>query len=585
MQEKVQANDSIALFNLLEEAYKEGMPSDDTRNEIFRFISLNLNEIDFDSVNGVGDTFLHVAARAQDARMFVLFEDPEQDEKVKNIEGKTAEDYLEERTYKKIEKFRQKLDNTWKLRKDIGDIENIGKSALLNLIENGNFDFELQQTWSPDFTPFEEAIELKDLDILNALVKKGANPNALVNESGETALHQAAELGHYDTYDFLQKVDGINVDAQNIEGKRPVECLDYLEYLEYCVTKQKAEQDIVNFIKQNRPAIKEPYRIEYLDSSYSDSETESYESESSDVYSDSEESYETIDNYVDVKDLNKFLFIAFNSGYFELVKTLVEIGADFNAVNADGKTLLHLAAEEEKYEFFEYLRVDTYTDTEKLDNNGKRAFELLDAKRYGLYIYNPDKDLDNVIFSVGLKKEINDKKMKDEDIVELINNNKDKLCFAFKHSFEISLLHSAVFRGSSAVVQALVEAGAEVDCRLTGDTPLHWAANYYGGDPNVYDYLVSKGADENAIDELGDSAKARKEKSIQRYKELNKGLLGKLWDKICENKNYVLGVVATCALGLTIYKSDRAKTIISKNVIEGMLDALKSASEKIGLSR
>lgn len=70
---------------------------------------------------------------------------------------------------------------------------------------------------------------------------------------------------------------------------------------------------------------------------------------------------------------------------------------------------------------------------------------------------------------------------------------------------EDSCLHKAVLRGNLRAVKILVEAG--LDINLPGDmsqTPLHYATSW--NYPEIAEYLLSKGAKPDAIDEFGKRA-------------------------------------------------------------------------------
>jgi hypothetical protein len=77
-----------------------------------------------------------------------------------------------------------------------------------------------------------------------------------------------------------------------------------------------------------------------------------------------------------------------------------------------------------------------------------------------------------------------------------------------------TLLHAATdwpghFPNNAAVVQLLIDAGAEVDARFTGphtETPLHWAAS--SDDVDVIDVLLDNGADIEATGAVGCSPSA-----------------------------------------------------------------------------
>ena len=68
----------------------------------------------------------------------------------------------------------------------------------------------------------------------------------------------------------------------------------------------------------------------------------------------------------------------------ELVKLLVEGGADIHAVDTSGFTLLHLAAYFAKHEIAKYL-VEQGIDTEAEDENGDTPLDIVSFNAYYYY--------------------------------------------------------------------------------------------------------------------------------------------------------------------------------------------------------
>ena len=98
------------------------------------------------------------------------------------------------------------------------------------------------------------------------------------------------------------------------------------------------------------------------------------------------------------------------AGYYQSVKLLVTLGADVNAVNNDGNTVLHMILCSSKYkksaaELFEPVKSVKYllsvgTKINMADVNGLTALN-----RYVKYLHNMDEERDivRVLFAAGEK--------------------------------------------------------------------------------------------------------------------------------------------------------------------------------------
>ena len=94
-----------------------------------------------------------------------------------------------------------------------------------------------------------------------------------------------------------------------------------------------------------------------------------------------------------------------------------------------------------------------------------------------------------------------------------------------------SCLHCAAWNGHLAVVQYLVEQGADKEAKdNAGDTALHLAA--YAGELAVVQYLVEQGADKEAKNKQGnkplDDARSQHQSAVVSYLEAVTYLMGEL---------------------------------------------------------
>ena len=140
------------------------------------------------------------------------------------------------------------------------------------------------------------------------------------------------------------------------------------------------------------------------------------------------------------------LFDAAMLGNVPLIRRLVSAGADVNAVDEDGQTLLHAAARRDKVAVIRYLVRECKVKVEAVDNDGETPLYLA-----------------TVLNKVGA-------------IRCLVNECKAKVEVVDEHGQ--TLLHLAAIYGLVAVIQCLVkECKAKVEAvDKGGHTPLHMAA-------------------------------------------------------------------------------------------------------------
>ncbi|XP_028417225.1 uncharacterized protein LOC114541509 [Dendronephthya gigantea] len=178
------------------------------------------------------------------------------------------------------------------------------------------------------------------------------------------------------------------------------------------------------------------------------------------------------------------LHTAVSKGTLGIVKYLVEKGAAVNAINsknADGSTVLHSAVAKGKPEIVKYL-VENGADVNSTDIDGKTVLHnavtgsKLDMNTYGR----------TVLHYAVTESTI--------DIVKyLVENGADVIG---KTTNGRTVLHSAVTKGTLKVVKYLVENGADINGKNSDKwTVLHSAVNK--GTLDMVKYLVQNGADVN----------------------------------------------------------------------------------------
>ncbi|MDH4227644.1 MAG: ankyrin repeat domain-containing protein [Deltaproteobacteria bacterium] len=211
---------------------------------------------------------------------------------------------------------------------------------------------------------------------------------------------------------------------------------------------------------------------------------------------------------VNAKDKNGYtpLHHAMNRGDDEVVKFLIEKGADVNAkASSDGKTPLLIEGSHETVK----LLLASGADIKAIDKDGNTAMHTA-----GAYY----KDVAEAIIAKG--GDVNAKNIygftplhvaaRADDgggVVEVLLS-KGAEVNAKAGEDGATPLHLAIESGDAAMVEAIVAAGADVNAvDNDGQTPLHYTAySYADGMKEKVELLVVSGANVNAVDKHGCTA-------------------------------------------------------------------------------
>ncbi|SCG82370.1 putative ankyrin repeat protein RF_0381 [Proteiniborus sp. DW1] len=295
-------------------------------------------------------------------------------------------------------------------------------------------------------SPLHEAVFEKNEEIITTLIEAGANPN-IKNDNGDTPLHLTV------TGDIVALLveAGADVNSVNSDGYTPfMKRVDgYQEYHD------KQEKDPIMIMLDAGAD---------LNKKYSDGTTPLHNM----VMKSNEYAIEFIERGADIHAKNNEgltpLHYAAKYGNIPMVKYLLEKGADIEAVDNDGKTAL-------AYSLYNIdmvkLLLSEEADVNHLDNQGRSI----------LFYEGVNLELLEVLQEAGIDFHLVDKEGK----TALFNNY-----------YDIDEVKYLVEKVGLDVSQA--------DSKST--TPLHVIKSYRG---KIAEYLVSKGADVNAIDHEGRS--------------------------------------------------------------------------------
>jgi ankyrin repeat protein len=213
------------------------------------------------------------------------------------------------------------------------------------------------------------------------------------------------------------------------------------------------------------------------------------------------------------KNKKTLLYIATELGDYQMVKYLIEKGADINA-KSDDQTPLHIAYKKKHFEIFHFLVLND------------AVFEPKFTKTL-LYIATEINDYQLVKYLIEKGAKINPK-----------SENQTPLHIAYKKEhweifhFFILILNGAVFEPKSRktllyiateindyqLVKYLIEKGEEINAKSENQTPLHIA--YKKEHLEIFHFLILKGADLEAKNE-NDKTLLQRATEARQYKIVN----------------------------------------------------------------
>jgi ankyrin repeat protein len=306
-------------------------------------------------------------------------------------------------------------------------------------------------------TPFQMAAECGQLAIMKFLIENGARIEDR-DRLGQLALHHAAENGHLEVVKFLLE-----------QGLRP----DDRDTLEGTPLWYAA--------RNNHSAV-----VEYLLSHGADKNARNKSSMTTSG--------------------TPALVEAGARGHTNVVRLLLEKGANPNSMTEDGYTTLHLAIQQRQPVIAELL-LKYKADPDIEDQYGFTAL--------GWCLRNADQPHSGPMAELlrkygaaktgsGRRRTSIDEAAGTGDIERVKELLKERPELARKQSapFSETPLHSAAARGSVAMAELLLAAGAEINVKdAGGSTPLHNATK--SGNPEMVQWLLLNKADASARDSAG----------------------------------------------------------------------------------
>jgi len=215
----------------------------------------------------------------------------------------------------------------------------------------------------------------------------------------------------------------------------------------------------------------------------------------------------SVDSSLEIKDKNgnTLLHLAAFGGHLDIVKYLIEKGADLHATNKNNGTPLHAAASNGKLNVVEYLIEEKKVNLEVQDKDGNTSLSL--AARGGHL------DVVEYLVEKGANLSVTNKsgntpmyEAMSFDIVKYFAEKGANINAVNKNGF--TLLHVAAANGNLDVVKYLIEEkGTNIDAKdKNGNSPLDLATQ--NGYLDTVKYLAGKGADISTLNNLLNSIKA-----------------------------------------------------------------------------
>lgn len=194
-------------------------------------------------------------------------------------------------------------------------------------------------------------------------------------------------------------------------------------------------------------------------------------------------------------------------------KLLLASGADINARDRNGNTLLHIAASTANARIIAVLLVNG-ADVNAKDSTGRTPAALADtdtSRRAYSMGWRAYADMAQIGVDENMFYHVRD--VSPKDFEEAIRTGDTDTVEKGLPEFDVSqndqwdgntLLHIAARHNQSEIAQLLLDNGAGINTKNNfGNTPLHTAANHWSTE--VVELLLSRGANVNAQDNDGDT--------------------------------------------------------------------------------
>ena len=404
-----------------------------------------------------------------------------------------------------------------------------------------NWSWSSEGAWNWGWTWMEDWSENEDIEVIKFLVSNGADVNTK-NKKGRTPLHEAA--WNKESVEIIKIFisGGANVNAKTNDGKTPIDLakehanVQVVEYLE-CIG-AASKKNVVSLTSKTMNSCQEDQRptgagcsdgaeapvanpgsgcdkekwfkvstiVRFLVSQGVDVNVEDYMGRTplQAVLAMADDFMHVFLHKDRIEESNKHdKIIRFLHDYVDVVKLLISQGADVNARDGWGRTLLHSVltrGDDLMYAFFNKGWIEKYKEFGEHDEITRLFHEYVDKKYVKVVRLLVFKGADvNAMDQRG-----------DSPLYNAIWNNNELAStlvnFLVFNGANVNAvnnngwtpLHRAVCRGNSNVARLLVSQGAKVNVKnKDGNTPLHFAVKKECTDDTLVRFLIDAGADMN----------------------------------------------------------------------------------------
>ncbi len=368
------------------------------------------------------------------------------------------------------------------------------------------------------------AAQYGSFDEVRDLVSQGASLNAKYSD-GMTVMHCAAYGGKLDIAKYLVVGEKNSLKIEDNNGRVPLHYAGYsgkLDIVKYFVDEKKVDANIKD--NDGKTALHWASWsghldvAEYLVSKGADINAKDKNGKTP-LNAAIDQKHDGMVKYLKQAQLNEQLLAAVQRSDFSKVKDLVNRGANINAKDNGGNTLLHNASRFGNLDAVKCL-ISKDADIDAKDNNGRTPLDVADSSIIKILRQaHLDKELLLTVKNEKDLKTINDLIAKDIDdrthggfyytwsgnlgTVEFLVSKDVSVNVTDKYG--CTLLHWAALKGHSDIAKFLVDKEANVNAKdILGRTPIHFAVmNNHKDIQDVYGrgstYTTAESNDEEVI--------------------------------------------------------------------------------------